>query len=451
MSNDNKEQNNKQDDIKEYNFIEEKVISRKKQKIKKVIFAIVMTIILGGLFGLTAGVVMCVTEQPLYSIFGKDKKFVEFPSEDSEPDKEEDPPKESEADKGPEETEEVTNPNENRIPSDTVIINNAISADEKDLISIYAKVKSIADETCDSMVLVTSIKSNQDWFQNEIEVPDDTIGLIVGNNGVDLLVLVNYDRVQGANAIMVSFNDETKVEATLQSFDGELNLGVIAITIGDLPEEFQDLKVASLGESAYLPVGTPLVAIGSPNGYIGSMEIGMVSTRNTNTHITDYQVDLFHSDINYVADGEGYVINLRGDIIGIITNKLSDSRDENINTFMGITSLKPIIESLVNNENRSYLGITATDITSEALSEFNLENGIAVTRVVANSPAFNKGIQIGDIITGINNTDIGSVKEFQKNLIKSKPEDVIKLEIYREYQIEDEVIELEIMLGTRKL
>lgn len=451
MSNDNKEQNNKQDDIKEYNFIEEKVISRKKQKIKKVIFAIVMTIILGGLFGLTAGVVMCVTEQPLYSIFGKDKKFVEFPSEDSEPDKEEDPPKESEADKGPEETEEVTNPNENRIPSDTVIINNAISADEKDLISIYAKVKSIVDETCDSMVLVTSIKSNQDWFQNEIEVPDDTIGLIVGNNGVDLLVLVNYDRVQGANAIMVSFNDETKVEATLQSFDGELNLGVIAITIGDLPEEFQDLKVASLGESAYLPVGTPLVAIGSPNGYIGSMEIGMVSTRNTNTHITDYQIDLFHSDINYVADGEGYVINLRGDIIGIITNKLNDSRDENINTFMGITSLKPIIESLVNNENRSYLGITATDITSEALSEFNLENGIAVTRVVANSPAFNKGIQIGDIITGINNTDIGSVKEFQKNLIKSKPEDVIKLEIYREYQIEDEVIELEIMLGTRKL
>lgn len=451
MSNDNKEQNNKQDDIKEYNFIEEKVISRKKQKIKKVIFAIVMTIILGGLFGLTAGVVMCVTEQPLYSIFGKDKKFVEFPSEDSEPDKEEDPPKESEADKGPEETEEVTNPNENRIPSDTVIINNAISADEKDLISIYAKVKSIVDETCDSMVLVTSIKSNQDWFQNEIEVPDDTIGLIVGNNGVDLLVLVNYDRVQGANAIMVSFNDETKVEATLQSFDGELNLGVIAITIGDLPEEFQDLKVASLGESAYLPVGTPLVAIGSPNGYIGSMEIGMVSTRNTNTHITDYQIDLFHSDINYVADGEGYVINIRGDIIGIITNKLSDSRDENINTFMGITSLKPIIESLVNNENRSYLGITATDITSEALSEFNLENGIAVTRVVANSPAFNKGIQIGDIITGINNTDIGSVKEFQKNLIKSKPEDVIKLEIYREYQIEDEVIELEIMLGTRKL
>ena len=451
MSNDNKEQNNKQDDIKEYNFIEEKVISRKKQKIKKVIFAIVMTIILGGLFGLTAGVVMCVTEQPLYSIFGKDKKFVEFPSEDNDPDKEEDPPKESEADKGPEETEEVTNPNENRIPSDTVIINNAISADEKDLISIYAKVKSIVDETCDSMVLVTSIKSNQDWFQNEIEVPDDTIGLIVGNNGVDLLVLVNYDRVQGANAIMVSFNDETKVEATLQSFDGELNLGVIAITIGDLPEEFQDLKVASLGESAYLPVGTPLVAIGSPNGYIGSMEIGMVSTRNTNTHITDYQIDLFHSDINYVADGEGYVINLRGDIIGIITNKLSDSRDENINTFMGITSLKPIIESLVNNENRSYLGITATDITSEALSEFNLENGIAVTRVVANSPAFNKGIQIGDIITGINNTDIGSVKEFQKNLIKSKPEDVIKLEIYREYQIEDEVIELEIMLGTRKL
>lgn len=447
-------QNNQENPEKEFNFIEEKLVSHKKKKIKKLIFAIILTIILGAIFGISAGVAYCVAQEPLFNLFGKNKKVVEFTPDDEDDDMGN--PKPTDVGQGNDDKETETNrgqegvTGEDEEPPGTVIVNNTIKASADDLSSIYSEVRKIADQSGKAMVLVTSIKHEQDWFQNEIEIPDDTTGLIVANNSVDLLVLVNYDRIKGANTIMVTFNNKEKAEATLQAFDSELNLAIIAIALDDLSEEIREISVADLGESTYLPVGTPIIAIGSPNGYMNSMEIGMINTRGSNINLTDYQIDLFHSDITHVEDGEGYIINLKGKIVGIITNHLSDDRSENINTFIGISNIKPIIEALVNNDRRAYLGITAIDITDEALEELGLENGIAVTGVIANSPAYHSGIQIGDILTSVNGEDIISVLNFQSRLLQSKPEDMFDITIHREYQNSDDTIKLEIMLETRK-
>lgn len=444
----NEESNNNLDngqyDDQGYNFIEEKVASRKKHNIKKFIHKVILVIILGAIFGLTAGVVLSVTEEPINNIFGKDKKVVEFTSDENG--SEIDPNESIGQDNGEIESGATASPEE----TSPTIINNTIEAGLDDLASIYSEVRDLGDQTSKSIVLVTSIKSDQDWFQNEIEVPDDTSGLIVGNNGLDILVLVNYNRVQGANTIEVTFNGDIAAEATLQSFDSEINLAIIAISLADLPEEIHDIESASLGESSYLPLGTPIVALGSPNGYMGSMEIGMISSKGTKAYITDHQIDLYHTDINYVEDGEGYIVNLKGDIIGIVTTHLSDNRNEEINTFIGISSIKSMIESLVNNESRAYLGIKTIDITDDALEELELENGIAVTAVQANSPAFYSGIQVGDIIIRINEEDVLSVKNFQSRLSDAKPEDMVDIEIHREYQTTSDIIEVETMLETRQ-
>lgn len=448
MAIDNNEQKhnpkNEQNEKKEFNFIEEKVESRKKQKLKKAVFTVIATIVLGAIFGLTACVVFTVAREPLYDKFGNNKKIVEFPSDNSP----ESQPGESESEQVDIEPESESEKASEEAP--TTIIETTIEAGLEDYISIYSDIKQVADKTSKSLVLVTSIKSNQDWFQNEIEVPDDTMGLVIANNEVDILVLVNYNRVQGANTIRVSITDDIKAEARLQSFDSELNLAIIAIALADLPSDMNDIEVASLGESGYLPVGSPVVAIGSPNGYMGSMEIGMVSSNGAHAYITDHKVDLYHTDINYLEEGEGFIINLKGNIIGIITSHLTDKRNADINTFIGISSVKPIIESLVNNDSRAYLGITAMDITDDALDELSLDNGIAVTAVEANSPAFYSGIQIGDIIVNINNEDIKSVKDYQERLLKARPDAIVNIILHREYQTTSDVLEINAMLETRK-
>lgn len=452
MAKNKKEHSSEQD----FNFIQEKVVCRKRQKIKKAIITVIITIILGGIFGLAACATFNLAEEPLYRLFGKNKKVVKFSSEEQKQNDSESPSDEistEEDDTLPTETEEETESKED--VSKPVILERTIAADINDLSNIYSQIKKIADESCNAMVEVTSTKKNKDWFENEIDIPNETIGLIVANNNVDLLVLVNYDRVKGSNTIMVSFCDNSKAEARLQSFDSELNIAIIAIPLEHLSEEIKGLEAAYLGESSYLPVGTPVIAIGSPNGHIGSIELGMVNSGGTNVQVTDYQIDLFHTDTNFVEESEGYIINTRGNIIGIITTHLTDNRSEKVSTSIGISSVKPIIESLVNNKDRTYFGIKSMDITGEALEELDIENGIAVTEVFANSPAYQSGIQVGDIIVSVNGEEIATVKDFQKMLLETEPNDVLSIKLQRGYSNSEEtdnnVIEVEVTLETRKL
>lgn len=448
MAKNKKEHSSEQD----FNFIQEKVVSRKRQKIKKAIITVIITIILGGIFGLAACAAFNLSEEPLLRLFGKNKKIVKFSSEDQDRKDREDPSEETSTEDDdilPRETES------NEGVSEPVIIERTISANINDLSNIYSQIKKVADESCSAMVEVTSTKKNKDWFENEIDVPNKTIGLIVANNNVDLLVLVNYDRIKGANTIMVSFCDNSKAEARLQSFDSELNIAIIAIPLEGLAEEIKELEPAYLGESTYLPVGTPVIAIGSPNGYMGSIELGMVNSKGTNVQVTDYQIDLFHMDTNFVEESEGYIINTRGNIIGVITTHLRDNRSEKVSTSIGISSIKPIIESLVNNRDRTYFGFKSIDITSEALEELDIEKGIAVTEVFANSPAYHSGIQVGDIIVSVNDEEIAAVKDFQKILLETKPNEVLSIKLQRGYSNSEEtdsnVIEVEVTLETRKL
>lgn len=452
MAKNKKEHSSEQD----FNFIQEKVVSRKRQKIKKAIITVIITIILGSVFGLAASVAFGLSEEPLYRLFGKDKKIVKFSSGEDEQDENEQQPEETDNEDDdvlPSETEDETESSEDT--AGPIIIEKNIPADINDLANIYSQVKKVADESCSAMVEVTSTKKNKDWFENEIDIPNKTIGLIVANNNVDLLVLVNYDRIKGANTIMVSFCDNSKAEARLQSFDSELNIAIIAIPLEGLAEEIKELEPAYLGESTYLPVGTPVIAIGSPNGYMGSIELGMVNSKGTNVQVTDYQIDLFHTDTNFVEESEGYIINIRGNIIGIITTHLKDNRSEKVSTSIGISSIKPIIESLVNNRDRTYFGFKSIDITSEALEELDIEKGIAVTEVFANSPAYHSGIQVGDIIVSVNDEEIAAVKDFQKILLETKPNEVLSIKLQRGYSNSEEtdsnVIEVEVTLETRKL
>lgn len=437
--------NNEHKKEKDFNFIEEKVISRKRQKVRKVILMVISTIVLGLLFGLAATLAFTLSEEPLYKLLGKGKKVVEFPSDEDI----QDINKQTEdSTEDPSEREEETSSQEE---VDPVIIEKKIAADINDLASIYIGVKKIAEESSKAMVLVTSTVTEKDWFENEIEIPNETIGLIVANNNVDLLVLVNYDRVKSANKIMVSFDADLEAQASLQSFDSELNIAIIAVPLQNLHPDLKDLEPAELGQSSYLPIGTPVIAIGSPNGYSGSIELAMINSKRTEAYITDYEIDLFHTDANYVGGAEGYVINTKGTIVGIMTTHLRDNKDEKVSTFIGISSVKPIIERLVNNKSRAYFGIEAIDITSDVLSEMGLENAIAVTRVVANSPAFDSGIQVGDLIISLDDNKIGSVRNFQNRLLLAEPGDLVKVKLQREQSSGNGTIEVQVTLKVRKI
>ncbi len=449
MSNDN---NNKE---KEYSFIQEQIASKKKFRFKRMFYSVTWTIILACIFGVVAGIAFCISEPAISKILGKyqDKKTVEFPS--ANPDDSSNPNGQPEPTGG---AKDNTNPNgdpqtidNTDDKPDTVVIERTVPADIQDLNNIYMEIRNVASDVNKSILHVTSISSGVDvLLDNEYEAYKVSSGLVIANNEADLLILVSYDRVQDAKSIQVALSDSLDAKARLQDYDSDLNLAVIAVSLKDIPETvLNNIKTADLGESYSLIIGSPVLALGSPNGYVDSMALGIITSKGNSVYITDNKIELFNTDIHDNENSDGVIVNLRGEVIGIITQKIKDESNENVNTVIGISKLKEVIESLVNNRERSYFGIKAVDMTEAALTQAGISNGICITEVETNSPALEAGLQNGDIILSVNDTQIISVSTFNSVIAACKPKAVVNVVLRRNGKNTSKEMELEVVLGKK--
>jgi S1-C subfamily serine protease len=448
--NKNKEENG-------FSFIQEQIVPYKKSRWKRMLFSFLWTIILAGVFGLVAIIVFTVMAPPINSWLGKaqDKKTVEFPSEEpedsnlgnfnpdsTEPDNNSTPNGVGIGTQEEEETSEQT---------ETVIIENTIKADIEDLNSMYGELRAIASEVNKSMVTITSIVNGVDWFNNEYEAEKVSTGFIVGNNGQDLLILVNSDRMEDAKDIQITFYNSIKAKGRLQSVDYDLKLAAIAVSLEEIPDiDRTEIRPATLGESYSLIIGTPVIAMGSPNGYAGSMEFGTITSKGAQAYITDNRIDLFTTNITDYDNGYGIIINLRGEIIGIITQTLMEESYEEVNTAIGISRIKNIIATLVNNKEQVYFGIKGLDMTEESLKSAEVDNGVSVREVEADSPALKAGIQSGDIIMTVNETPINSMNSFYAIISGYQPKTEIEVVIRRNAQNENKDINVTVILEKKK-
>lgn len=449
-------EDNKNKDDKEFSFIQEQIASKKRNKIKRMLYSVLWTAILACVFGIIAGITFCISEPTISKFLGRepDKKTVEFPTVSPEdengnlsasisPTPEVDSEGNSKDDEISKQSEEETEP-------ETVVIQQKVRADLKDLTNMYTELRTISNKVKASIITVTNTSSGVDVFGNEYEVSKSTSGLIVANNGAELLILVSLDKVWNANKIEISISDTEQIKAELQSYDSDLNLAVIAVNLEDIPSNRIDfIQPASLGESYSLAVGTPIIALGSPNGYVNSMELGIISSSGFTKYITDDKIDLFNTDISYNENGDGVIIGLNGDVIGIITRTLKDELNPDVNTVIGISRIKKIIESMVNNTDRIYLGIKGADMTEEALQKVGLTSGICITEVEADSPALTAELQSGDIIFAINGTPIKTVNSLNNILSIYNPKETVKVSILRSTKKTTKKIDVNVTLAKK--
>ncbi|WP_033163991.1 PDZ domain-containing protein [Clostridium sp. KNHs205] len=430
----------------EYLFIQEQISSKRRSRKVRMLLSLLWTIILACVFALVAAVVFYLANPFIVKLLGDgtDKKTVEFPTLT--------PDDEGKATASGTPTPSVT---PTPTPSDkeddkkeTVYVTTHVAADIKDLASIYGEIRGIASGVNKSIVNIINVSSKVDELnENEnYDVSRATTGLIIANNEVDILILATYDKLQ--DKLRLQLNNDLSVKARLQDYDEDLNLAVIAVSLEDIPDTMKEnLEVAKLGESYSLTVGTPVIALGSPNGYVGSMELGIISSKDSSIYITDNKIDLFNTDINYNEKSDGVIVNMSGEVIGIITSKLKDEQNQNVNTVIGISKIKKSIQSMVNQTERSYFGIKCGDMSEKELKKENLEYGICVTEVEGNSPALEGGLQSGDMIIAINDVAISSVAVFNNTITSLKPKDTVEVTIQRKIKDEPKEMKLSVVLG----
>lgn len=402
---------------KEFNFIQEQIIPKKTRE--NVLGSIVKTTLLAVLFGVVSSIAICATYPYFKDVIndGDEGRLTNLASRLNFIKVSSVIPEYKE--------EQATN---------TSISDNMGNLTIEDYKNMYRELDAVADEVNRSIVSVTSIINTVDWLQNPSETSDITSGIIIheSEDRSKLSILVRYSKIKEVNKIRVTFDSSNVVEAKLANYDSKLDLAIIKVDESKLDSSVRNrFKVATLGESISVSAGDPIIAVGNPNGYPYSREYGIITGKMTSTYITDNRIDLFITDIMDNSNGDGVIVNLRGEVIGIITHKFKNDLNENINTVLSISRIKSIIDDLVSGRNRVYLGINGADLTSEIASSLGVTNGVYVNEVETESPALEAGIKTGDVIIKIDDSTIISMAQLNNILSSYQPQDEISIVVRR--------------------
>ena len=272
-------------------------------------------------------------------------------------------------------------------------------------------------------------------------------GIIVGENDSELLIVTNYHVVESADNLSVQFVDEEQVQAQIKGTDADKDLAVLAVQLSDIKEDtLNQISIASLGSSDDLTVGEPVIAIGNALGYGQSVTTGVVSALNRPIAVTSQEGQTGDSQINTFIQTDaainpgnsgGALLNTKGEVIGINSNKIGGSTVEGMGYAIPISDAKPIIEELMQKEtrlkvdeaNKGVLGITGVNVEAQYSEVYGIPMGGYISSVADNSGAAAAGLVRGDIITAINGETVETMEELKEEMNYYQAGDVVTLTI----------------------
>jgi len=422
----------------EFDFMKEQIKERPLNK-KKLLRRTVVTASMAVVFGLVACLTVLVLE-PVFSNWLYPEKTAEYIT--FTPETEEMLPEDMALD-------------DNELEQENEELQRPIIIQEKkvDALEIYEEtykgLQNIAEDANKYLVTVTGVTSDMDWFDNPYESSGQTAGVILANNGKEYLVLADAAPLADAETIDVTFCDGSEAEAGIKMTDPTTGLAVLAVDSGEIGQStLEEISTAILGSSGYHSLsGSPVIAIGSPMGISGSVMYGMVTSSETVLDMVDSEYKLITTDIYGSKKGTGVLIDLKGEIVGIIHHGFNDTGMENMVYALGISELKPTIERLSNGRRQAYLGIHGTDVTEEANRNLQVPYGAYVTEIEMDSPAMQTGIQSGDVIISLNGRTVENYGEYIDALAASQPGISVNVTVMRKNQEEYKAMSFLTTLG----
>lgn len=288
-------------------------------------------------------------------------------------------------------------------------------------------VTAVVKKVMPSVVSITNMYSERDFYGQTRENEASGSGIIVGENDAEMLLVTNYHVIGGADTLMVQFIDGEQVEAYVKGSNSKTDLAVLAVQREDIKDSTMEaITVAKLGDSEELEVGEPAIAIGNALGYGQSVTTGVISAVNREIEMDGITGTFIQTDaaINPGNSG-GALLNMKGEVIGINSNKIGGAVIEGMGYAIPISSAQPIMEDLmtkttkirVEEGKQGTIGISGVNVTEEVSSAYNMPQGIYVSQVYPGTAAANAGIVKGDIITVFDGTEVTDMQEL-KNLLE---------------------------------
>ena len=311
---------------------------------------------------------------------------------------------------------------------------------------ISASLQQLAADSSGMIAAVSGITSDTDWFNDSYENKDTVSGLVTKKTTSTIYVLVHSKSVEDASRILVTFKDGAEAEAEIAGSDPTTGITVLSVPMNAIPaEQRAGISEAVLGLSAgSIITGAPVIAIGSPTGTYGSVIYGNVTAADVNLEILDNNLYSLTTDIYGSREATGFLINLDGQVVGMIDMRYSDGNIPNMLCAVGISEMTPIIRRLESGREKAFLGICGINVTEEISKANDIPVGIWVTRVEDDSPAMAAGIQKGDVIVGYGSKEIYNMAGLIMSLEDTDPGQNIALHIMRRKGVEFESINVNV-------
>ena len=266
-------------------------------------------------------------------------------------------------------------------------------------------------------------------------------GIIIGENEQELLIVTNNHVVDSTEQLYVQFIDGETVEAQVKGTDTSADLAVVAVKLDTIANSTkQEICIARMGDSDSLKIGEPAIAIGNALGYGQSVTTGVISALNRKIEGSNSEegTSLIQTDaaINPGNSG-GALLNMRGEVIGINSNKIGGSSIEGMGYAIPISTARPIIEDLMerqtrtkySEEERGYLGISCINVTSDLSENFSMPQGIFVAQVYSGTGAEAAGLVRGNIVVAFDGVTVQSQEELTKQMQYYKAGESVEITI----------------------
>ncbi len=260
-------------------------------------------------------------------------------------------------------------------------------------------------------------------------------GFIINKDGD---VITNAHVVSGADKVTVVLKDGRSLEGKVLGADQLTDIAVVKIKGDNLP-------VVTIGSSQTLQPGDWAIAIGNPLGLDNTVTSGIISALGRNSSaigVSDKRVSFIQTDaaINPGNSG-GPLLNQNGDVIGVNTAIIQGA--QGLGFSIPIETAQRIADQLIKNGkvNRAYLGIqmiTLDDRLKQRISqdpdvpfEVNVNKGVLITKVVANSPAAAAGLKQGDVLLRVDGKNVETADGVTQLVEGKSVGDKVKVDLKR--------------------
>lgn len=320
-------------------------------------------------------------------------------------------------------------------------------------------VSSIAKEASPAVVSVYNMTTAQPglfgYSQNtdgESTAQGYGSGVIISEDG---LIVTNYHVIEGADSVVITTSDGTQYDASVLGADSNLDLALLKI-------DASDLAYVSFADSDQVQVGDMAVAVGNPLGseFANTVTDGIIS--GVDRKISDETGS--GSDIGYLqtnaainnGNSGGALLNGQAELIGINSLKVSGSGSSSMANVEGMGFAIPsntvleFVNSVKDGETtntstkKAWVGISGYTLDEDVAQQVGVDqtSGILVASVTNGGPAYNAGIRMGDVITGVDGSEIKSFEDLSNYLAKKAPGDTITLTINSGGQSKDVTVTL---------